>query len=258
MAQRFLNSYLEHTGDYGGLEVLQFYKIYRALVRAKIDAIRSRQAGITPGEQAEAKQDFLEYLNLALRYIRPKRPHLIVTYGMSASGKSTVSRSLLELLGAVRVRSDVERKRLFGLKPDDDGQSALGKGIYSTEATEKTYRKLEELAAKIIDAGYPVIVDAVFLNYQEREHFRKLAKNKQIPFTILECTTDEKTLRQRIAERKNDISDADLKVLELQLSEWKPLQEHERVNIVTIDTTAPVDINLLVSQIRKKLPAESP
>jgi hypothetical protein len=74
----------------------------------------------------------------------------------------------------------------------------------------------------------------------------------------LECTTDEKTLRQRIAERKNDISDADLKVLELQLSEWKPLQEHERGNIVTIDTTTPVDINLLVSQIRKKLPSESP
>jgi hypothetical protein len=258
MAQRFLNSYLEHTGDYDGMEVLQFYKIYRALVRAKIDAIRSHQVGITPGEQAEAEKDFLEYLSLALSYIRPDRPHLLVTYGLSASGKSTVSRSLLELLGAVRVRSDVERKRLFGLKPEDDGQSALGKGIYSTEATEKTYRKLEELAAKIIDAGYPVIVDAVFLNYEEREHFKELAKNRQIPFIILECTTDEKTLRQRIAERKNDISDADLKVLELQLSEWKPLQEHERVNIVTIDTTAPVDINLLVSQIRKKLPAESP
>lgn len=258
MAQRFLNNYLEHTGDYGGLEVLQFYKIYRALVRAKIDAIRSCQAGITPGEQAEAEADLLEYLNLALSYIRPDRPHLIVTYGMSASGKSTVSRSLLELLGAVRVRSDVERKRLFGLKPEDDGQSALGKGIYSTEATEKTYRKLEELAAKIIDAGYPVIVDAVFLNYEEREHFRELAENRQIPFIILECTTDEETLRQRIAKRRNDVSDADLKVLELQLSEWEPLREHERVNVVTIDTTTPVDINLLVSKIKKKLPPEIP
>lgn len=252
MAQRFLNNYLEHTGDYGGMGVLQFYMIYRALVRAKIDAIRSHQAGITPEEQAKAEKEFLGYMNLALSYIRPNRPHLMVTYGMSASGKSTVSRSLLELLGAVRVRSDVERKRLFGLKPEDDGQSALGKGIYSTEATEQTYRKLEQLAVKIIDAGYPVIVDAVFLKYEEREHFRELAKNRQIPFTLLECTTDEKTLRQRIAERKNDISDADLKVLELQLSEWKPLQEHELVNTVTIDTTDPVDINLLVSQIETK------
>ncbi len=258
MAQRFLNCYLEHTGDYSGMEVLQFYKIYRALVRAKIDAIRSYQAGITPEERAEAEEDLLEYLNLALSYIKPDRPHLIVTYGMSASGKSTVSRSLLEVLGAVRVRSDVERKRLFGLKPEDDGQSALGKGIYSAEATEKTYRKLEEFAAKIIDAGYPVIVDAVFLNYEEREHFRELAENRQIPFIILECTTDEATLRQRIAERKNDISDADLKVLELQLSEWKPLQEHERANVVTVDTTTPVNINLLVSQIKEKLPPEIP
>ncbi len=257
MARRFLNSYLEHTGDYGGLEVLQFYKIYRALVRAKIDAIRSHQAGITPEEQAEAERDFLGYLNLALSYMKPNRPHLMVTYGMSASGKSTVSRALLELLGAVRVRSDVERKRLFGLNPDDDGQSALGKGIYSTEATEKTYRKLEELAEKIIDAGYPVIVDAVFLNHKERERFRKLAKIRQIPFIILECTTDEETLRQRIAKRKNDISDADLKVLELQLSKWKPLQENERMNVVAVDTTAPVDINLLVSRINKKLTPET-
>jgi hypothetical protein len=253
LAQRFLNNYLEHTGDYTGMQVLRFYKIYRALVRAKVDAIRSHQAGISRGEQAEAEKDFFEYLKLALNYVRPARPQLIVMYGMSASGKSTVSRSLLELLGAVRVRSDVERKRLFGLKPEDSGQSALGKGIYSIEATEKTYRKLEELAAHIIDAGYPVIVDAVFLNYQEREYFRDLAENRQIPFIILECTTDEETLRQRVAQRKNDISDADLKVLEMQLSEWKPLQKHERVNTITIDTTAPVDINLLASQIGKTI-----
>ncbi|NOR24051.1 MAG: AAA family ATPase [Desulforhopalus sp.] len=250
LAQRFLNNYLEHTGDYAAMSVLRFYQVYRALVRAKIDAIRADQAGINRKEQAEAEKDFLEYLNLALNYIRPVKPQLLITRGMSASGKSTISQSLVQQLGAVRIRSDVERKRLFGLKPEDDGQSAVGKSIYSPEATRMTYRKLEELAAQILGAGYSVVVDAVFLHYEEREQFRKLADAKQAPFVILECIADAETLRQRIVQRKSDVSDADLKVLEMQLSKWQPLHKDERIKTVTIDTSTPVDISLLATQIK--------
>jgi hypothetical protein len=250
LAQRFLNNYLEHTGDYAGSRVLRFYQMYRALVRAKIDAIRGDQAGISQKEQAEAEKDFFEYLNLALTYVRPLKPQLIITRGMSASGKSTVSGLLLEQLGAVRIRSDVERKRLFGLKAEDDGQSAVGQGIYTAKATERTYRKLEELAAQLLDAGYPVIVDAVFLHYEERENFRKLAEARHIAFVILQCTASAEILRQRIVERQRDVSDADLKVLEMQCSEWQPLHKHERLNAVTIETAGVVDINSLASQMK--------
>jgi len=250
LAQRFLNNYLENTGDYAAMSVLRFYQVYRALVRAKIDAIRADQAGISRKEQAEAEKDFLEYLNLALNYIRAAKPQLLITRGMSTSGKSTVSQSLMQQLGAVRIRSDVERKRLFGLKPEDDGQAAVGKGIYSAEATRMTYRKLEELAAQILGAGYSVIVDAVFLHYEEREQFRKLADAKQASFVILECIADVETLRQRIVQRKNDVSDADLKVLEMQLSKWQPLHKDERIKTVTIDTSTPVDIGSLAMQIK--------
>lgn len=250
LAQRFVNNYLQHTGDYAGMGVLRFYQVYRALVRAKIDAIRADQAGISREEQAEAEKDFFDYLKLALSYVRPAKPQLIITRGMSASGKSTVTQPLLEQLGAIRIRSDVERKRLFGLKAEDDGQSAVGKGIYTTKATERTYRKLEELAAQIIDAGHSVIVDAVFLQYEERQHFRKLAETRQTSFVILECTADAETLRQRIVQRKNDVSDADLKVLDMQRSQWQSLRKHERINAMTIDTGTPVDINSLVTQIK--------
>ena len=258
LARRFLNQYLEHTGDYAGVGVLRFYQVYRALVRAKIDAIRAHQTGIRQEEQAAAEKDFFEYLDLALTYVRTSKPQLIITRGMSASGKSTVSQLLLEQLGAIRLRSDVERKRLFGLKPEDDGQAAPGKGIYSPEATQKTYGKLEELATQILDAGYPVIVDAVFLHHGEREQFRNLAKSRQAPFVILQCTADIETLYQRILQRTNDVSDADLKVLEMQHAKWQPLHKHEHINAVTVNTAAPIDIYSLAGRIKTKLISEIP
>ena len=156
----------------------------------------------------------------------------------------------MEQLGAVRIRSDVERKRLFGLLPEVDGQSGVGKGIYTTEATEFTYRKLEGLAAQILDAGYTVIVDAVFLNHRERERFRKLAETKQAPFVILECNADAEILRQRIVQRKKGVSDADLEIVAMQCSKWQPLHKDERINTVTIDTSVPVDIPLLAMQVK--------
>lgn len=252
LAQRFLNNYLQHTGDYSGLCVFRFYQVYRALVRAKIDAIRAHQAGISTKERDEAEKDFFEYLDLALNYIRPAKPQVIITRGMSASGKSTVSQTLLEQLGAIRIRSDVERKRMFGLQPEETGQAEVGEGIYSSEATEKTYSKLERLAEQILASGYSVIVDAVFLHYRERERFRKLAKTNQTGFVILECRADLETLRQRIVQRKNDVSDADLKILDMQLSTWQPLHRDELINTMAIDTNCPVDVPLLVTRLTAK------
>ncbi|MFT5700219.1 MAG: aminoglycoside phosphotransferase family enzyme/predicted kinase [Desulforhopalus sp.] len=252
LAQRFLNNYMEHTGDYAGVRVLQFYQVYRALVRSKIDVIRADQPGIDPAEQVKAENDFFDYLKLALGYIQPTRPQLIITRGVSASGKSTVSKALLEHLGAVRIRSDVERKRLFGVGPEDDGKAGVGEGMYSAEATERTYRKLEELAATILGAGYSVIVDAVFLHHNERQRFQKLAEARQTPFVIVECTTSAEILRARIVRRIRDVSDADLKILEMQLSKWQPLDTKESPHVVTVDTTSPVDTRSLAAQISAK------
>lgn len=252
LAQRFLNNYLEYTGDYGGVSVLRFYQVYRALVRAKIDAIRADQPGISSAEQAKAKEDFTDYLQLACGYIQPIRPQLIITRGVSASGKSTVSKTLLEHLGALRIRSDVERKRLFGIGADDAGKAAVGEGMYTTEATEKTYRTLEELAGQVLDADYSVIVDAVFLHHHERRRFKKLAESREVPFVIVECTAGAETLRARIVQRKNDVSDADLKVLEMQLSKWQPLDNKESSYAITVDTTNQVDTRSLAAQIKAK------
>jgi len=252
MAQRFLNKYLEFTGDYTALPILRYYLTYRAMVRAKIDVIRANQDGISSSEKSEAEEDFHQYLQLALQYIQPNKPQIIITRGLSASGKSTVSQALLEHIGAIRIRSDVERKRLHGIQPQETENLEIDKGMYSREATERTYTKLTELAGQIIDAGYTVIVDGVFSHSQQRQLFRSLAAKRNVPFTVLECTASIETLRKRITERTGGVSDANLAVLESQFAKWKPLQDHELDNTLTIDTQNPVDIKSLVKQIQKR------
>ena len=252
MAWRFLNKYLEYTGDYAAMGILRYYLVYRALVRAKIDVIRADQVGINHAEKIEAEKDFYQYLKLALGYIHPPKPQIIITHGMSASGKSTISQALLEHFGALRIRTDVERKRLNDLKPEDDGRSEIDGGIYSKVTTEKTYSILKELAGQIIDAGYSVIVDGVFLQYQQRQIFKNLAEKKHVSFTILECKADIETLRKRIIERKDPISDANLKVLEKQYSIWQPLHSDEGNATLIIDTQLPTDIQFLAKKIKER------
>lgn len=248
LAQRFLNSYLEDTGDYAGLAVLPYYLCYRALVRAKIDLIRAQQSG--ESEQDVMKTDFLAYLQLANSYTHPPAPKCIITRGLSASGKSTLTQLLLQRMGAMRIRSDVERKRLFGLKAKEDSRANIDQGIYSTEATRRTYEKLIELAETILDAGYSVIVDAVFLNFKQRDRFQELAVEKQVPYLILEFIASPDSLRKRIQARKDDVSEADLAVLENQLAHWEPLFENEKRYRIKVNTEDSLNPDSFVEEIR--------
>lgn len=251
LAQRFLNQYLEYTGDYAGVAVLPYYLFYRAMVRAKVDVIRAGQAGISHNKKVEAENDFSGYLELAQSYTRKLRPTLIITRGMSASGKTTITQTLLEQLLAIRIRSDVERKRLFGMNSNQTAKADAGKGIYTPSATERTYEKLAELAEKILDAGYSVIIDASFLNNSYIKQFKAIAEKKQIPFLILEFCASEQTLRQRIINRKQDASDADLAILENQLKQRHNLSDKERENMIEINTEERIDFDSLIENIKR-------
>jgi len=249
-AQRFLNRYLEQSGDYAGIQILRFYLVYRALVRAKVDAIRCSQDGIGKQEQKEAEEDFSGYLRLAENYTHTSLPRLIITHGPSGSGKTTLTQPLLEKLGAIRLRSDVERKHLFGLKADGRAQAKPGKGIYTTDSTEKTYQKLAELASTILDAGYSVIIDATCQKPAQRALFQQLASQKQLPYVILEFTASADALRSRITKRMGGASDADLRVLDYQLSHWHPLQKNETEFTISIDTESRFDVASVSAQIK--------
>lgn len=223
LAYAFLDAYLQASGDYAGLGVLRFYLGYRAMVMAKVSAIRAAQLG-APAALGQCRR----YLDLAGRFYRAPKAALLITHGLPGCGKTTVSQLVLERLGFIRIRSDVERKRLFGLQPHQASHSGLDGGIYTPEATVKTYLHLLQLAGEILQSGFSVIVDAAFLKQAERRQFQALANDLRVPFAIVDVGIEEKLQRQRLAKRHNDASEADEAVLGRLKNAGEALTSEER------------------------------
>lgn len=238
-AWRFLNAYLQHTGDYAALPLLPWYLSYRAMVRAKVAAIRAAQAADDLTLRDHAAGDVAAYLTLAASYAAPRRPCLLITRGLSGSGKTRHSQVLLEQFSLVRLRSDVERKRLFGLAATASSGSTVGGGIYTANAGEQTYAHLATTAEMILRSGQPVLIDATFLRRAQRDRFHRLAEGLGIPFLIVEFHAADAELRRRILQRSargTDASEASLAVLEQQLATQEPLGEDERARCIRVDT----------------------
>jgi len=253
LARRLLNVYLEQTGDYAGLEVLRYYLVYRAMVRAKVASIRAGQEG-----KAGAGQwlQYRRHIELAEGFTRPSPPFLAITHGLSGSGKTTITQSLLEAINLIRIRSDVERKRLYGLKPGAHSGAGVAEGIYSPTANERTYRRLAELARSIVQSGHPVVVDAAFLRRGERTSFRDLAQELDVPFVILDFMAPEHLLRERIEQRGRhgrDASEADVTVLESQLRNSEPLDSSEAAVTVSVNTGQNANIQALTQRLEKAI-----
>lgn len=229
LAAALLDEWLALTGDVDALRVLRFYAVYRALVRAKVAAIRAGQeenADIARRDRESAR----DYLALAETLATPPAPTLTITHGVSGSGKSHAARNRIMAdarCATVRLRSDVERKRLFGLDALTASGSALDAGIYTPEAHAATYRRLAELAATALQAGWSVIVDAAFLRRAERDAFRHLAASEGVGFSVLACAAPVEELRRRVEARTGDASEATLAVLEKQLEWIEPLAPEE-------------------------------
>ena len=210
LAWRFASAYAERGGDHEGLALLPFFAVYRALVRAQVAALRHDTAALARDLRTARE----------LTQLRRPRPLLLLTVGLSGSGKSTVALELLQALGAVRVRSDVERKRLAGLAATARPSAQQTGQLYGPAMTQRTYARLNALAATLLQAGLNVIVDAAALRRHERDALRALAAECDADFRLIECVAPEAVLRARIARRQaedHDASDADQEVLSLQL-----------------------------------------
>ncbi|SEP58392.1 hypothetical protein SAMN05421693_101139 [Ectothiorhodospira magna] len=239
-AHRFLNAWLEASGDYEGVPLLRFYQVYRAMVRAKVAAIRREQPGLPPAEADRALVTCQAYMQLATRFTRSEVAALFINHGFSGSGKTTLSRPLIEATGAIRIRSDVERKRLAGLAATDRG----GDELYGQTLTRRTYDRLAELARWLIQAGYPVIVDATFLRRDARHQFAILARTLGVGFWILDYQADPARLQQRIQQRRamgEDASDADLAVLQKQQQQHDPLEPDEPAILIRSEQPLPIN-----------------
>jgi hypothetical protein len=246
LAYEFLNRYLEVTGDYDGVEVLRFYLVHRALVRAKVAAIKRAQGGAD-------EHDRDNYLATALELAAPTQPRLIITHGLSGSGKTSVTDELLSRLPALRARSDVERKRLHGLGASARTGSALGGGLYAAEPTSRTYAALADIADRLLRNGDTALIDATFLQRRERLEFRQIAAANAARFVILECAASPAELRRRVAAReraRRDASEANLAVLEHQLRTHDPLDRAERRATIRVDTERPIRYANLAARLR--------
>jgi len=239
LARRLLSHYLEHSGDYHGLQLLPFYTVYRALVRAKVGLLRLHQGGLPQAERTAIWQEFQAYLVLAGRLSAQTSPRLFITHGLSASGKSTVAEQLVEAVGALRIRADVERKRLYGLAAEASSEAGLRETLYSAEATQRTYQRLLELANTTLQAGFSVVLDATFLYRWQRESVRQLAEQLAIPVHILDLQAPITVLQERLQQRQskgNDPSEATLEVLAAQERQQESLSEQEKALAVVLDT----------------------
>ncbi|HQR75622.1 MAG TPA: AAA family ATPase [Burkholderiaceae bacterium] len=236
LAWRLASAYLERTGDYAGLPLLRYYAVYRALVRAKVALVRLRQPQLPHPVRLREHMSFEHYLALAERLRGEGAALLAATTGLSGSGKSTVALALAERVGGVRIRSDVERKRLFGLAPS----RASDGSIYTVEANEKTYVRLVECARNGLVARVPVIIDAACLRRAERLRFRDLARELAAHFALIVCSAPTEILRARVAARAasgTDASEADLVVLERQLGWYEAPADDEQAWAHHVDTS---------------------
>ncbi|MBL8344229.1 MAG: AAA family ATPase [Rubrivivax sp.] len=228
LAHRFVNAYLEACGDYDGLHVLGYYLVHRALVRAKVAQLRVEQAA--GADRAEALAAAQRYFGLALRFAAPPPCAFVITHGLSGSGKTTLTQGLVEAAGAVRVRADVERKRLAGLAPLQESRSLPGAGLYTPAMNEATQARLLQAAADVVEGGWPVVVDATFIRHGSREEARQCALRLKVPFLIVRFTAEFELLRARVRARSargTDASEADGAVLAAQWQALEPLQADE-------------------------------
>jgi len=202
-------------GEIEGLACLPLFLACRAGVRAVVAMARSEQ--LEAEAQAELKAEIHRNALLARSYLAPPAPVLIAVGGLSGTGKSTlaalVSPHIGSAPGALHIRSDVERKRLFGV-PETQ---RLDRQHYRIGTAQRVYSIVEDKARRALAAGHAVIVDAVFAKPDERATVEAIARDIGCAFVGLWLTAPPDTLIARVEARRGDASDADRRVVREQL-----------------------------------------
>lgn len=239
-AHAFLGGYLDQSGDFKACRVLNLYMAHRALVRAKVLALNCAEAG--PGDESPRlarRRRYLSHIACARGALERKRPQLILMAGISGSGKTWLAEHIAPSLGAVHIRSDVERKRGAGLGALDRTHSAVGGGIYDPKMNEAVYERLAGCARATLEGGFPVIVDATFQRKSDRARLSAVAGELGVPIHLVRCHAPQAILERRVAERTrfaNDPSEADLSVVHAQRALFEPIDESEGFHVLDAST----------------------
>jgi len=245
LSHSFASAYIAQSKDRELGKLLNFYKCYRAYVRGKVESFKLDDPYIAPAEKRQILDIASSYFDLAHAYTR-RRPMLLITTGLVGTGKTVLSQALAKRLGLVVISSDVTRKQLASIPLTEHRFEEFDTGIYSPEFSKKTYDKMFSQAKDILTEGGSVILDASFTKAEERLKAKRLAEEMGADFFIVECSLDEKAIKQRLAQRleEGSTSDGRWEIYQPQKKLFDPIVEVLPQKHAIIDTSKPVGENV--------------
>ena len=232
-ARELVAAYRSAGGDCGREELVWFFAVHRALIRAKVALVRSRQTTAAAHDSAVRR-----LVAVAERCAwRARGAPALVVCGVPASGKSHLADALGAMAGCPVLSSDVVRKELGGLAPHDRGTSSL----YTPEVSARVYRELGRRSAAAMAAGHGVLVDATFRRRADRDAFREgwAGAGGARPLTFVQCVAPAEVLHRRALAREQDAtrtSDAGIDVVRHELGRFEALDEADAAHHLILRT----------------------
>jgi hypothetical protein len=262
LSEELINSYASLTRDSQFAGLVEFYKCYRAVVRAKVETLRSIESEVPIVERERARELAHRYFAMASRYAKCgcARAAVIVVCGAAGTGKSTLARALGERLGIDVISSDAVRKRLAGVSPTARMRATYGAGIYTEEFTRRTYEALIAEARKRLAEGRAIILDATFRHPAERRPVVEMATHAGAPFLFVECRVHDAEVLRRLRkrdQRPGEVSDATADIYVRQRDDFVRLDEiPERRRLVADTSRHPHEIANEIADVVTHLFAE--
>jgi aminoglycoside phosphotransferase family enzyme/predicted kinase len=243
LSRLFIETYVQESNDSGVLDLLDFFKSYRAYVRGKVTSFRLDDPALTDEGKEKARASARAYFELARSYIRVfPRPAMVLVVGLTGTGKSTVAQELARRWNFSYVSSDITRKALAGIAPDERRYESFGEGIYSPEFSRRTYDAMFRQAEQCLQDGRSVVLDGTFRSAVERSRAIEAARRGGADAWIIECSLPEEEVRRRLERRTREetsASDARWELFHRLQQEWEPVTEAPGNRYLRLDTSAP-------------------
>lgn len=243
LGQAFTEAYFLASGDDEGRGLVPFYTSYRAVVRGKVEGLKLARPEISDADRAVAFVKARGSWLLALGELEApgRKPCLVLVGGLPGTGKSTLARALAERAGFRVIRSDLARKELAVAAGKEPGPSAFAEGIYAAEWTERTYAECLRRAEGLLFEGERVLVDANFREEAWRWAFLEAATRWSVLGGLLLCQAEPDVVRDRLASRRDDASDADWPVYLRAVETWEEPGPRTRSALQTVSTGGSVE-----------------
>jgi len=242
LANYFVDRYIGATGDWGMLQLLDFYKCYRAYVRGKVRSFNLKDPGIGPSDKRRAAQVARKYFRLAADYARTMfdRPALVLMAGLPGVGKTYLGTRVAKHLNSYHLRSDIIRKELMSVPVGEHRFEGTGKGIYTSNISGRTYEEMLARGGKYLRQGRSVILDATFSFASSRRECAALAERMDARFLMVNCTCPVQVAIARINKRRGEFSFSDA-TPEVYYHIRKNFDSFERSrHLVTVNTAKPI------------------